>query len=131
MIAGVVYYLKKVAGVEDFITKESKLIMIAPFIMLATILIAYFFYDRLAKKSKSIDDEDKNREEQLKLFQNASIIKIAMFEFVGTFASVMLLLYYNTNYLYMIGIVIIFYLVSFPNQIKFRRDFIKDKEFFD
>lgn len=128
LISGVILYLKKIQELQDFITLSSKLTMAIPIIMIISILASYFVYDRMAKKSKKVEDE--NSDYPIMLFKSASIIKIAMFNFVGVLSAVMMLLIYQKTYLYLIGIVAVFYLINFPSENKFRRDFIKRKQLF-
>ena len=127
-LAAIVYYLKKAEIVQDFIDISSKLTVIIPVLMIASILIAYFIYDRIAKSSQQIEDE----ELQLKKFFQASIIKIAMLDFVGVLVAVMLFILYQQTYLYMLAIIIVFFLLNFPSEMKFKKDFVNRKNvFFD
>ncbi len=128
LISGVIFYLKKFQELQDFITLSSKLTMAIPIIMIISILASYFVYDRMAKKAKKVEDE--NSDYPIMLFKSASILKIAMFNFVGVLSAVMMLLIYQKTYLYLIGIVAVFYLINFPSENKFRRDFIKRKQLF-
>lgn len=137
-LSGFVFYslviiiLKKVVNVSDMITLSSKLTIVAMFLMVISILVAYFVYDRFAKKSQAIEEEDDEEQlnKQLKLFKKASLIKMAMLDFVGFISATMLLLLYQTSYLYMLGIIVVFFMINFPNEIKFRRDFVKRKDLF-
>ncbi len=130
--------LKKVFEIPDMITLSSKLTIVALFLMVAAILLAYFIYDRFAKKSQKIDsgdtlDEAKEQENkilQYKLFRDAMIIKMSMFVFVGFLSALMLFLLYQNTYLYMLGIIAVFFFINFPNDIKFKRDFLRGKDLF-
>lgn len=135
-----VIVLKKVVEVPDMITLSSKLTVVALFLMVAAILAAYFVYDRFAKKSQKIDineneeiekgKEEDNRIVQYSLFRKAMLIKMSMFVFVGFLSALMLLLLYQNTYLYMLGIIAVFFFINFPSDIKFKRDFRRAKELF-
>lgn len=127
-ISAILYYLKKVAGYEDVIDMSNKITMIAPLIMLISILVAYYIYDRIAKKSQKLDIED--TQGQTKFFSSAMLIKMGMLNFVGIIAAVMMFLIFQKTYLYMIGIVAVFFLINFPSEVKFRRDFVKRNDIF-
>ncbi|MBN2664216.1 MAG: hypothetical protein JXR68_11250 [Bacteroidales bacterium] len=127
-ISGILFYLKKVAEYEDIIDMSNKITMIAPVIMLISILVAYYIYDRIAKKSQKLEIED--TEGQTKFFSSAMIIKMGMLNFVGIIAAVMMFLIFQKTYLYMLGIVAVFFLINFPSEVKFRRDFVKRNDIF-
>ncbi|MBN2893683.1 MAG: hypothetical protein JXL97_17570 [Bacteroidales bacterium] len=129
VIAGIVVLLKTQEIVKDTIDLSNKLTMIIPILMIASILVAYFIYDRIARLSRKIEVDEQKR---LKNYFSASMIKIAMFDFVGILVSIMLLLFYQQTYLYMLGIIIIFFLMNLPNETKYKKDFEPPKEsFFD
>lgn len=129
ILSGIILYLKKIVQVQDFISASSKLIMVAPIFMLGSILVAYFLYDRLAKKSKKIEGTDSSQ--RFSLFQKAMFIKIAMFEFVGIFSALMMFLFFRNTYLYMEGIVLVFFLISFPTEYRYKKDFEKENGLFN
>jgi H+/Cl- antiporter ClcA len=132
VVAALALVIKLSLKYKDLIQPSSKLTMIAPFLLIVSILVAYFIYDRIAKKSKKLqtDEDFEIKEEQYKLFKNAIMIKIAMFNFVGNIAAIMLFLLYQQTYLYMLGIIVVFYFLAFPTDSKFNRDFIKREEVF-
>jgi len=123
IISIIVYSLKSMKIVEDVIKNNNKLLMIVPAIMLILILVAFLYYDRLAKKSKALENED----EQFAIFKNAMIIKLAVIDLVGLLTAVMMFLIYIDSYLYMLGIIFVFFLLSAPSEQKFRKDFIEKK----
>ena len=122
-IAGIVMFLKKVKNIDDIIDISSKITVIVPIVMIASILIAYIIYDRIAKSSQKIEDE----ELQIKKYFKASFVKIIMLDFVGLLVTVMLFLLYQETYMYMLGIIVVFFLLNIPNEMKFKKDF-KNKE---
>lgn len=127
--SAIVFYLKQVKELSDKIEVSSKLTMIIPIIMIASILIAYFIYDRIAKKSQKLEIDD--TQGQIKLYTSAMIIKMAMLNFVGLLVGIMMLMLYQKSYLYMLGIIAVFFMINFPNEVKFRRDFVKRNDIFD
>jgi len=128
IVSAIAILLKKVLNIADTITLSNKLTMVIMIVMMMSILGAYFIYDRFAKKSKDIDDENEN--ERLSLFSKAVIVKLSMFSFVGVLTAMMLIVLYQDTYLYMLGIIGVFFLINFPNEIKYKRDFVKRKNLF-
>ena len=128
-IGAIFFYLKQVQNLADIIDRSSKITMIVPIILIATILIAYYIYDRIAKKSQNLDFDD--TENQLKYFTSAMIIKIGMLNFVGIIVGIMMFLIYQETYLYMLGIIAVFFMLNYPSETKFRRDFVKRNEIFN
>ena len=126
-IAGIMYYLKKAEIVNDLIDISNKLTIIIPILMIASILISYVIYDRIAKSSQKIED---NEELQVKKFFTASLVKIVMLDFVGILVALMLLLLFQQTYVYMLGIIIVFFMLNFPNEAKFKKDFVNRKNSF-
>jgi hypothetical protein len=123
----VIFIVKKYIGVEDVLSISSKITMIAMILMLVLILVAYSIYDFLAKKSKKIED---NTEMQLELFKKAMRIKMLMFDAVGFLTAVLMMLIYQKTYVYMLGIIGVFFVISFPSEIRFKRDFVGRKNIF-
>ena len=122
-----VFILKNYLGVEDTLALSSKITMVVMIVMIAMIPAAYLIYDIFAKKSKKIED---NEEQQFDLFRKAMIIKMAMFSGVGSITAFMMFFIYQKTYLYILAIIAVFFLISFPNKTRFRRDFQKRKDIF-
>lgn len=127
IIGGGVLLLKTQGMVEDMIDMSSKLTMIIPVIMILTILAGYVIYDRMAKSAQKSEDES----QRLQKFQTATIIRMAMFEFVGFLVSVMIVMIYQKTYVYMLGIVAIFFLINFPKELHYKKYFDNNESFFD
>ncbi len=130
LISAIVYYLKTGAKLHDFISLSSSLTIIAPAFMLVTMLVIFFLYDRMAKKSQKLD-KDEQIEEISQLFGKAMLLKMIMFLVVGLMSAIMMLLIFQQTYLYMIGIVAVFFLINYPTEVKFRRDFIAKENIFE
>ncbi len=127
VVAGVVILLKYLEIIEDVITLDNKLTMIIPVIMIIGIIAAYFIYDRIANSAKKVEEQ----EIKLSKFFRASLLKLAMFDFVGFLTAIMLILLYQKTYIYMLGIVLVFYILNFPNELKYKKDFFgKENSFF-
>lgn len=124
LIGGGAFALKHFEIMADMIDISNKITVVIPILMIASILISYFVYDRIAKSSQKIEEE----EIQLKKFFTASMVKIVMLDFVGLLVVVMLLLFYQKTYLYMLGIIVVFFLLNFPNELKFKKDFKSKRE---
>ena len=124
IVGGGAFALKHFEIMADVIDISSKITVVIPILMIASILIAYLVYDRIARSSQKIDDE----ETQLKKFFTASLVKIIMLDFVGLLVIVMLLLLYQKTYLYMLAIIVVFFLLNFPNELKFKKDFVSRRE---
>lgn len=123
IISAVVYYLKYTKIIEDIIETTNKIIMYVPAVMLISLLIGFFIYNSLAKKSMKLEDEN----EQFNLYKKAVFLKLAIIEFVGLLTAIMLVLIYNKSYIYMLGIILVFFLLSIPSEQKFRKEFIERK----
>ncbi len=126
VMAGLVLTVKMEGGIEDYITLSNKLTHVAPILMIVFILASYGIYDRIAKKSQKLDDEN----EQMTMFKKASIIRFMFFDLVGLLISVMIFLLYQKTYIYMLGIIFVFFLINYPKEVQFKKDFKKDDEFF-
>ncbi len=119
-----VYVLKKYVHVPDFIDKTSFLISLAPIIFIAAILVAYAIYDRLAKKAKDLTDS----QEQWRFFNKAHNIKFILITIGSLAITAVLLLYWKEDYLYLLGISLVIYLLSYPTQLKFDQQFSHNLE---
>lgn len=119
-----VYVLKKTFNVPDFIDKTNFLISLSPVIFIAAILVAYAVYDRLAKKAKDLD----NSQEQWRLFNKAHNIKFALITIGSLAITAVLLLYWKEDYLYLLGISLVIYALSYPTQLKFDQQFSHNLE---
>jgi type VI protein secretion system component VasK len=133
LLSMIVIVLKRILHVKDFIGFQSKITVVGMLLMLILILLAYFIYDRYAKKSQKIenDNDEEKLEQQLELYKKAMIVKMIMFNSVGTLSAIMLFLLYQRTYLYMIGIVAVFFFISFPSEIRFKRDFLPKRQLFE
>ncbi len=115
----IVILLKKQLGFQDIAGATSVITFITPLIMIVSILVAYGLYDYKARKAKKTDD-NKIKE---KLFVEATIIKLAFIEFAGLLSAFALLVYWRPDYLYILGIVLVFFLLAYPTQLRYDRDF--------
>jgi len=119
IIAGITYILKNVMNSPNYDDIYQKINMGVMILLLVLILIAEFYYSYLGKKSKELDDDEK----QLKLYFNATIIKLALIEAAGIISAIMFFLKNKNTYLYMIGIILIFTLIYLPSELRFKKDF--------
>lgn len=119
IIAGITYILKNVMNSPNYDDIYQKINMGVMILLLVLILIAEFYYSYLGKKSKELDDDEK----QLKLYFNATIIKLALIEAAGIISAIMFFLKNKNTYLYMIGIILVFTLIYLPSELRFKKDF--------
>ncbi len=124
ILSVLVYVLKKYVHVRDFIDQTNFLISLAPIIFIAAILVAYAIYDRLAKKAKDLPDS----QEQWRIFYKAHNIKFILITTGSLAITGVLLLYWKQDYLYLLGISLVIYLLSYPTQLKFDQQFSHNLE---
>ncbi len=124
IISGIIILLKQNFDFPDKIDRNSFVLVLSPIIFIFAILIAYWQYDKLAKQAKSSDDEPL----QWKLFSKATKIKMIILTLGGLAMSFSLLLYWKKDYLYALGMILIFYFLAYPTQLKFDQQFSDNLE---
>ena len=108
---------------KDFISDTSIALVIAPLLFILAMLLAYGLYDRLLRKIKK--DLQAPEQEQWKAFARANKAKFILLSLGGIIIALTLLLIWKQDYLYLLGIAFILYLIAFPNKTKFEIEFSK------
>lgn len=117
----IVWILKSVLKYSDYVELHNKIAMGVMILIIAIVAAAVFAYSFLSKKSKELNSDQE--EQQLKLYYNASLIKLALIELAGVISGIMCFIKYQKSYLYMIGIVLVFILIFLPSEMNFKKDF--------
>ncbi len=123
LITAIVALVKKVLMVKDFITDTSIILVISPLLFILAMLLAYGLYDRLLRKTKK--DPQATEEQQWIAFSRANKAKIILLSVGGIIISLTLLLIWKQDYLYLLGIAFILFLIAYPNKTKFNIEFSK------
>ncbi len=122
LISGVIILLKRMFDFPDIVSSTHPLMVISPVVFIAAVIIAYGYYDKLAKNAKDLDD-DRDEAEQWKFFLKAHTWKFVLLTVGGLAISITLLFYWKKDYLYALGIIMIFYLLAYPTQLKYDQQF--------
>ena len=111
------------ANLPDLVSRTNFMVFLAPLVLILGILIPYFSYSLAVKKTQDSDLQIK-----FKTFVNKQILKYICYSLITLFYDVLIFIHYNTEYLFSLGILLIFFLLDFPSDYKFRRDFLKEFE---
>jgi len=112
---------KQVLGLPDIISRTSPILIISPLIFIAAVIVAYSYYDRLSRKAKA--ENDQNHPLQWRLFLKAHTVKFILLTIGGLAISFTLLFYWKKDYLYVLAIILVFFLLAYPTQLKYDQQF--------
>ena len=118
--------IKKVFSIQDFISDTNPVLVISPLLFILAMLLAYGIYDRILRPVKK--NKNASEEEQRISFYKASKYKSMFLSFGGIIIALTLVLIWKKDYLYLLAIAFVLFLIAIPNKTKFNIEFSKYQE---
>ena len=120
LISFSVYLLKKYVFIQNFVGATHFLVFISPLLLIVGILVPYLYSDWTIKKlQKDIHSKKKNEYLRIQKFKYWSFFVVSLIVNLNMF------LLYKDQYLYMDGIILLFYLLNIPSVGRYRNDFLR------
>ncbi len=123
VITVLVIITKKVFMLKDLINETNIILVISPLLFISAMLLAYGIYNRLLRDTKK--NINATETEQWQAFSRANKAKFILLSIGGIIIALTLLLIWKTDYLYLLGIAFILFLIAYPNKTKFDIEFSK------
>ena len=123
VFTGIVIFLKISYKLPNFIKPGNLSLYISPLIMMISIIISYYFYNKIKEKAKIVDNID----EKFAMYKKAQLTKYLFLLSAGLISGLTLLGQYVQQNVFIPGIILLFFFLNVPTKNKFEIDFLNEE----